>query len=78
MAGDRSPPSPWIPLVATRQLGVATAKETVLGLAESIGLRPVDAGPLAWSRYLEGMALLNMGFNVFQGGTWTSAWRLAA
>lgn len=54
----------------------SAAKETVLGLAESIGLRPVDAGPLAWARYLEGMALLNMGFNAFHGGTWTSAWRL--
>jgi predicted dinucleotide-binding enzyme len=56
----------------------SAAKETVLGLAESIGLRPVDAGPLAWARYLEGMALLNMGINVFQGGNWTSAWRLEA
>jgi len=52
------------------------AKRTVLSLAESIGLRPLDAGPLSYARYLEGMALLNIAHNALHGGSWTSGWRL--
>ncbi len=49
------------------------AKRTVLDLVESIGFRPVDAGSLAASRTLEGMAWLNIS-RALQGGTWQDAW----
>jgi 8-hydroxy-5-deazaflavin:NADPH oxidoreductase len=49
------------------------AKRTVLDLVESIGFRPVDAGSLASSRTLEGMAWLNIN-RAIQGGTWQDAW----
>ena len=51
------------------------AKRTVLDLVESIGFRPVDAGPLAGARTLEGMAWLNISRNM-QGGSWQDAWVL--
>jgi predicted dinucleotide-binding enzyme len=51
----------------------ADAKQTILDLVESIGFRPVDAGPLASSRTLEGMAWLNIN-RAIQGGTWQDAW----
>lgn len=51
----------------------ATAKATVLELVSSIGFRPVDAGPLAAARTLEGMAWLNISRNI-AGGTWQDAW----
>ena len=53
----------------------AAAKSTVLALVESIGFRPVDVGPLAFSRYLEALAWLNISLNL-RGGSWQSAWRL--
>jgi predicted dinucleotide-binding enzyme len=51
----------------------AEAKRTVLDLVESIGFRPVDAGSLASSRTLEGMAWLNIS-RAIEGGTWQDAW----
>jgi predicted dinucleotide-binding enzyme len=51
------------------------AKQTVLDVVESIGFRPVDAGPLAAARTLEGMAWLNIQRNL-EGGTWQDAWVL--
>lgn len=54
----------------------ADAKQTVLGLIESIGMRPLDVGPLSSARYLEGMANINIGLNAANGWSWTSAWRL--
>lgn len=51
------------------------ARRTVLGIVESIGFRPVDAGSLAVARTLEGMAWLNISRNM-QGGTWQDAWVL--
>ena len=51
------------------------AKQAVLDIVESIGFRPVDAGSLAASRTLEGMAWLNISRNM-QGGTWQDAWVL--
>ena len=51
------------------------AKGQVLGIVESIGFRPVDAGSLAVARTLEGMAWLNISRNM-QGGTWQDAWVL--
>jgi predicted dinucleotide-binding enzyme len=53
----------------------ATAKQTILDVVESIGFRPVDAGSLAASRTLEGMAWLNISRNM-AGGTWQDAWVL--
>jgi 8-hydroxy-5-deazaflavin:NADPH oxidoreductase len=53
----------------------ATAKQAVLDVVESIGLRPVDAGSLASARTLEGMAWLNIQRNI-AGGTWQDAWVL--
>jgi len=52
------------------------AKARVLSVVESVGLRPVDAGPLAAARMLEGMAWLNISRNM-DGGSWQSAWRIA-
>ncbi|HVL54022.1 MAG TPA: hypothetical protein VM344_07145, partial [Vitreimonas sp.] len=51
------------------------AKQRVLDLVGSVGFRPVDAGPLAAARMLEGMAWLNISRNV-EGGTWQSAWAI--
>jgi predicted dinucleotide-binding enzyme len=48
------------------------AKQTVLDAVETIGLRPVDAGPLAAARTLEGMAWLNISRSL-AGGTWQEA-----
>ena len=53
----------------------ASAKQTVLDVVESVGFRPVDAGSLAASRTLEGMAWLNIQRNL-AGGTWQDAWVL--
>jgi predicted dinucleotide-binding enzyme len=54
----------------------ADAKRQVLELVESIGLNPLDVGPLTSARYLEGMAYLNIGLNAANGWPWTSAWHL--
>lgn len=53
----------------------AAAKQLVLELVESLGFRPVDAGPLAAARTLEGMAWLNITRNL-QAGSWQDAWVL--
>jgi hypothetical protein len=53
------------------------ARQTVLELARSAGFRPIDAGPLARARYMEGMAFLNMDLTMRHGWDWRSAWRLA-
>jgi NADPH-dependent F420 reductase len=42
----------------------------------SIGLRPVDAGPLERARQLEALAWLNMGIQMQFGGAWRSAFVL--
>jgi hypothetical protein len=49
------------------------AKATVLDALEGMGFRPVDAGPLAAARTLEGMAWLNISRNM-AGGTWQDAY----
>ena len=56
----------------------AAAKATVLELARSIGLDPVDVGPLVRARQLEGLAFLNMTLNIANGGAWQSGWKLVA
>jgi predicted dinucleotide-binding enzyme len=51
------------------------AKQTVSDALSSLGFRPIDAGPLAAARTLEGMAWLNISRNL-QGGTWQDAFVL--
>lgn len=52
------------------------ARAIVLDLVESIGLRPVDVGPLVRARQLEGLAFLNITLNIANGGSWQSGWKL--
>ncbi len=52
------------------------AKRTVLALVDSLGFRPIDAGPLAMARALEGMAMLNINLNMRDGWSWQSGWKL--
>jgi 8-hydroxy-5-deazaflavin:NADPH oxidoreductase len=52
------------------------AKETVLALVRSIGLNPVDVGPLARAQQLEQLAFLNIALNATADGSWVSGWRL--
>ena len=54
----------------------AAARQTVLDLVASIGLDPVDVGPLARARQLEGLAFLNITLNIAHGGDWQSGWKL--
>jgi predicted dinucleotide-binding enzyme len=54
----------------------AAAKATVLALVESIGLRPVDVGPLVRARQLESLAFLNIALNATNDGSWQSGWIL--
>jgi 8-hydroxy-5-deazaflavin:NADPH oxidoreductase len=54
----------------------AEAKDEVSGLLASIGLNPIDVGPLARARQLEGMAFLNISLNISRGGSWQSGWKL--
>jgi predicted dinucleotide-binding enzyme len=53
-----------------------TAKSTVLEFVESLGFRPIDAGPLAMARALEGMGLLNISLNMAHGWSWQTGWKL--
>jgi 8-hydroxy-5-deazaflavin:NADPH oxidoreductase len=55
-----------------------TAKAKVAELARSIGLHPVDVGPLVRARQLEGLAFLNMALNIENEGSWHSGWKLVA
>jgi len=54
----------------------AAAKAKILDLVASIGLKPVDVGPLNRARQLEGLAFLNITLNVANGGSWQSGWKL--
>jgi NADPH-dependent F420 reductase len=56
----------------------ATAKTKVLKLVASIGLGPVDVGPLARARQLESLAFLNISLNATHDGAWRSGWKLVA
>jgi NADPH-dependent F420 reductase len=55
----------------------AAAKTAVLELVASIGLRPIDAGPLARAQQLEQLAFLNIALNATNGWSWQSGWKLA-
>src|SRR5258708_4825553 len=52
------------------------AKRTVIELVESIGLHPVDVGPLVRARQLEGLAFLNITLQIANNGSWRSGWKL--
>jgi NADPH-dependent F420 reductase len=54
------------------------SKTQVLDLVRSIGLEPVDVGPLARARQLEALAFLNITLNIVNGGAWQSGWKLVA
>ena len=54
----------------------AAAKASVLEFVRSIGFRPIDAGPLAVARTLEGMAWLHISLQLQNGWTWQSGWKL--
>jgi hypothetical protein len=54
----------------------ADAKKTTLELARSIGFRPIDVGPLAMSRALEAMAILNIALQIQHGWPWQSGFKL--
>jgi 8-hydroxy-5-deazaflavin:NADPH oxidoreductase len=53
-----------------------SAKAKVLELVRTIGLRPIDVGPLVRARQLEGLAFLNMTLNIVHEGSWDSGWKL--
>jgi predicted dinucleotide-binding enzyme len=53
------------------------AKKEVLEFVKSIGFRPIDAGPLAMARALEGMAALNILLQVKNNWPWQNGWKLA-
>jgi 8-hydroxy-5-deazaflavin:NADPH oxidoreductase len=52
------------------------AKQKTLEFVESIGFRPVDAGPLPMARALEGMGLLNVLLQIKHGWPWQSGWKM--
>jgi hypothetical protein len=52
------------------------AKAAVLELVRSIGFRPIDAGPLAMARVLEGMGLLNISLQIRNNWPWQAGWKL--
>ena len=54
----------------------AAAKQQTLALVASLGFRPIDAGPLAMARALEGMGTLNIALNAANGWPWQSGWKL--
>jgi NADPH-dependent F420 reductase len=54
----------------------AEAKKAVLELVRSIGLRPIDAGPLPMARALEALAWLNISLNMNNGWSWQTGWKL--
>jgi len=54
----------------------ADAKAKTLALVGSIGLRPIDAGPLTMARALEALAILNIALQIQHGWPWQSGWKL--
>jgi predicted dinucleotide-binding enzyme len=49
------------------------AKASVAAFIEAAGLRPLDVGPLAQSRWLEGIGFLHIGLQVSKGWGWNTA-----
>jgi NADPH-dependent F420 reductase len=54
----------------------ASAKATVLELVASLGMKPIDAGPLTRAQQLEQLAFLNIALNATNGWSWQSGWKL--
>jgi NADPH-dependent F420 reductase len=54
----------------------AAAKGKVIELVESIGLNPIDVGPLVRARQLEALAFLNIALQLANHGAWRSGWKL--
>ena len=54
----------------------AEAKRMVLDLVRSLGFRPLDCGPLAMARALEGMGTLNIYLNMTNNWPWQTGWKL--
>jgi NADPH-dependent F420 reductase len=52
------------------------AKAAALDFVESIGLRPIDAGPLSMARALEAMATLIIFLQIRDSGSWQSGWKI--
>lgn len=52
------------------------AKAKALEFVRSIGLHPIDAGPLAMARALEAMALLNIMLQLKNDWGWQTGWKL--
>jgi 8-hydroxy-5-deazaflavin:NADPH oxidoreductase len=52
------------------------AKQQVLDLVASLGFRPIDTGPLAMARALEGMGMLNISLNMTNHWPWQTGWKL--
>ena len=52
------------------------AKDKVLELVESIGFRPIDAGPLVMARALESMGLLIIMLQIKHSWPWQNGWKL--
>ena len=52
------------------------AKDKVLEFVESIGYRPIDAGPLVMARALESMGLLIVMLQIKHGWPWQNGWKL--
>ena len=77
MAANQSDPiSGGVQLVGFVAGDDAAAKATVLELIDSIGLNPVDVGPLGRARELEALAFLNISLNVAHAGSGQSGWKL--
>ncbi len=53
-----------------------SAREKVLELVESIGFRPIDAGPLVMARVLEAMGLLIISLQIRHKWPWQNGWKL--
>ena len=54
----------------------ADAKQKVLELVGSIGLRPIDVGPLPMARALEALGWLNISLNMNNRWPWQTGWKL--
>ena len=52
------------------------AKDRAMEFAESIGFRPIDAGPLVMARVLEGMAMLIISLQIKHKWPWQNGWKL--
>ncbi len=54
----------------------AEARQKVLDFVGTLGFRPIDCGPLAMARALEGMGTLNISLNMTNNWTWQTGWKL--